>query len=638
VIWIQYAVFGLAVGAVFALLAIGIVLTYRASGVLNFAHASMGVAAAFVNFELLERYSWMPVGVALGLAVLFGAALGVLAQRFVFGPVANSSQIVKLLVSFGLSGAIQGAVGVVFTELGPPTTSVRTNTVLPLERGITIAGAAVPYQRVATIVLGLGVAAALALLVQRTEFGIQLRALAQNPVAAQLAGLDARRIQAITWALAGGSVALAAVLIVPFGPLNPLALNGFQLKALAAALLGGFVSLPAALAGGLGLGVVQELLIGAPAPFGGLRGVIAPATVLVLLLLRVERFFVSEQEARAVQGDERLFTTGVRRPLLGRGRTWLLGAVALGVASLAMSGFWAFVTTRAALVALLGLSVTVLTGWTGQVSLMPGTFAGVGACLAWVLDTKLGYDFALVVPLAALAAVPVCGVVGLAALRLRPLYLAVGTVALAGLFDETLFLQSWFANGGGQMRVARPGYLAGDHAFALAVVLLVGGLFAFTAAFGRSRTGRAMAMVRDNPVAAEAGGVNQLKYRLLAFALSAAYGGLMGALLAYLLGAFSTEEFSLLILSLSAFSVAAVGGIRSPLGAVVGAFLFVEATELFRTSGSVSDWTTLLVGVGLIVVMSRSPDGLVGAGQKLAGRLRGGPRPEEALDAELARA
>jgi branched-chain amino acid transport system permease protein len=131
-----------------------------------------------------------------------------------------------------------------------------------------------------------------------------------------------------------------------------------------------------------------------------------------------------------------------------------------------------------------------------------------------------------------------------------------------------------------------------------------------------------MSMVRDNPTAGEASGVNQLKYRLLAFAVSASYGGLMGALLAYLLGAFTTATFSLLILSLTAFSVAAVGGIRSPLGAVVGAFLFVEATELFRSSGSVSDWTTLFVGVGLIVVMARSPDGLVGAAQRIGGRAR----------------
>lgn len=630
-IWVQYAIFGLGVGSVFALLAAGIVLTYRASGVLNFAHASMGVASAFVNFELLERYAWMPVPVALLIAVAFGAALGVGAQRFVFAPVANSSQIVKLLVSFGLSGAIQGAIGVAFSRLGTPGGAVRTNTLLPIERGMTFAGAAVPYQRVAVILVGLGTAAGLAFLVQHTEFGIQLRALAQNPVAARLAGLNTRRIEAITWALAGASAAIAAVLIVPFGPLNPLALNGFQLKALAAALLGGFVSLPAALMGGLGLGVLQEMLIGAPAPFNGLRGVIAPATVLVLLLLRVERFFVSEQEARAVQGDERLFTAGVRRPVIGTARGWLIGAAIAAIAVLPMSGFWAFVSTRAALMALLALSVTVLTGWTGQVSLMPGTFAGVGACLAWVFDTKLGYDFALVVPLAALAAVPVCAVVGLAALRLRPLYLAVATVALAGFFDETLFRQAWFANSGKQMLVDRPGYIGSDHAYAIAVIALVGCTFAFTAAFGRSRTGRALSMVRDNPLAGEASGVNQMKYRLLAFSLSAAYGGAMGALLAYLLGAFTTATFSLLILSLTAFSVAAVGGIRSPLGAILGAFLFVEATELFRSSGAVSDWTTLLVGAGLILVMSYSPDGLVGLGQKTARRLR-----PSAEDLELA--
>ena len=204
------------------------------------------------------------------------------------------------------------------------------------------------------------------------------------------------------------------------------------------------------------------------------------------------------------------------------------------------------------------------------------------------------------------------------------MYLAVGTVALAGLFDESLFRQDWFANGGGQMLVARPSYLGSDHAFAFGTIALATGMFAFTATILRGRTGRAMAMARDNPLASEASGVNQVKYRLLAFTMSAIFAGTMGALFAYLLGAFTTASFSLLILSLTAFSTAAVGGIRSPLGAVIGAFLFVQATEVFRTSGSIDDWSTLLVGVGLIVVMASTPDGLVGLGQRLAARLRPG--------------
>ena len=617
-IWVQYGIFGLGVGAVFALLAAGIVVVYRAGGVLNFAHASMGVTGAFCNFELLERFEWMPVGVALLLSLAFGALLGLAVHRLVFVPVANASQVVKLIVSFGLSGVLQGGIGLVFSRLGTP--SVRGHTLLPLEDGITLAGAGVPYQRLAVIALGVAGSVGFALLLRSTDFGVRLRALAQNPMAARLAGVDDRRVQGLAWALAGASAALAAVLVMPFGPVNPLALNGFQLKALAAGLLGGFVSLPALLVGGLGLGVAQELLVGFPAPLDGLRTVIAPLLVLVLLLVRVERFFVSEQEARAVQGDERLFTGGSRRPALGAPSAWLAGAAAVALTTIPLSGFWTFVTTRAALYALLALSLVVLTGWTGQVSLMPGTFAGVGACLAWLLGTKLGFAFPLVIPLAALGTVPVCAVVGLAALRLRPLYLAVATLALAGLFDETLFRQEWFANGGEQLVVRRPGWLESDAAFAVATLAVVGAVFAFTAAFAAGRTGRAMRMVRDNDRAAEAGGVNPTKYRLLAFALSALYAGLMGALLAYLLGAFTTAAFSFLVLSLTAFGLATVGGIRSPLGSVIGAFAFVELTEVFRSSGAVSDWSTVAVGAGIIVVLARSPDGIVGVFQQLRRR------------------
>lgn len=627
---IQNAVFGIGIGAVLALLAAGIVVVYRASGVLNFAHASMGTFAAYVNFWLVER-AGVPVGIALVVAVATGAAVGVGAHRLVFAHVAEASQVVKLIASFGLAGVLQGMIGVIWS-VNPPGT--HRASVLSAEDGISIAGAAVPYQRLAVIVLSLITAVAVAVLVRSTSFGVQLRALAQNSMAARLAGVDDRRIQSAAWAIGGGTAALAAVLILPPSPLNPLALSGYQVKALAAALVGGFVSLPAALLGGLGLGVGQELLVGAPAPLNGLRSVLATALILVLLFMRIERRFVSEQEARAVEGDERLFLRGVRVPALGRPSAWLLGTAAVSAVVFLGSGFWAFLTTRAALFALLALSLVVLTGWSGQVSLMPGTFAGLGACLVWVLDTRLGFPLPLAIPLAGAAAVPVCALVGFVALRLRPLYLAVATLAFASLFDETVFRQEWIANAGDQLRVARPDWVGGDHAFAVTALAVTGCLFAFTAAFGRDRVGRAFRMVRDNPRAAEASGVNPVKYRLLAFVLSGFYAGVAGALLAYLLGAFTTAEFSFSVMSLTAFGLAAVGGLRSPLGAVVGAFAYVQLTELFRTSGTVSDWTSVAVGVGIIAVMARNPDGLVGLGQRAlsAGRSVEQPEQQEADD------
>jgi branched-chain amino acid transport system permease protein len=259
---------------------------------------------------------------------------------------------------------------------------------------------------------------------------------------------------------------------------------------------------------------------------------------------------------------------------------------------------------------------------------MPGTFAGVGACLAWVLDARYGYPMPLVLPLAAAATVPICALVGVVALRLRPLYVAVATIALAGLFEDTLFRQDWFANGGEAMTVVRPDLVRGDRAFAIAVLVIATAIFAFVAAVGRARTGRAFWMTRDNPRAAAAGGVNPVKYGLLAFSLSAAIAGLAGALFAYLVGTLNTQQFGFLILSLAAFGLVTVGGIRAPLGAAVGAFLFVYVTEVFRSAGSVSDYTSVAVGVGIIVVLALAPDGLVGAGQWIARRVTQTPELE----------
>jgi branched-subunit amino acid ABC-type transport system permease component len=628
VIWIQYAIFGLGVGGIFALLASGIVLVYRATGMLNFAHASMAMTAAYVNFTLLERVHGMPVGVALLITLAFGAVLGVVIHRFVYVPVASSSQVVKLIVSFGLAGVLQGAVGLIWGRIGTPP--VQGRTLLSMDRGVSIAGAEIPAQRVALLAVGIGVSIGLAWLLARTEFGMRIRALAQNPLAARLAGVDDRRVQRRVWAIAGATAALAGVLIVPFGALTPLALSGFQLKALAAALVGGFASLPAALGGALGIGIVQELLVGAPSPFNGLRSVLATAVVLALLFARIERYFVSRQEALAIEGDERLAIAGKWRAIgLGSPAGWVAGFGLIALVTLGLSGFWSFVAARTLVYALLGLSLVVLTGWSGQVSLMPGTFAGVGACFAWILGTKLGLPFVMVVPLAALATVPVSLVAGAAALRLRPLYLAVATVALAGLFEETLFHQGWFANAGAAMTVARPGALSGDHPYTLAIVGVVGAVFFATAAFGRSRTGRALRMVRDNDRAAAAAGVNPTKYRLLAFSLSAAYAGLAGALLAYLLGTFSSAAFSFLVLSLATFGLATIGGIRAPLGALLGAFTLVYLSEVFRTTPSINDWVFAGVGAGIIAVMARSPDGLVGLAHGVAERVRAQRSPRE---------
>jgi len=610
VIWLQYAVFGLGVGAIFALLAVGIVLVYRATGMLNFAHASIATAAAYVNFTLLERVQWMPVGLALAITIAFGALLGIAIRKFVFGPIAGASQVVKLIVSFGLAGVLQGAVGLIWSRIGTPT--LPGHSLFSMTRGIRVGNAIIPSQRIALLVIGAAVALGLTVLLKRTEFGMRVRALAQNPLAARLAGVDERRVHSAVWAIAGATAALAGVLIIPFGVLTPLSLSGFQIKSLAAALVGGFASLPAALAGGLGLGVVQEMLVGAPAPLNGLRSVLATGLVIVLLFARIERRFVSEQEARALEGDERTLAGKWKPVPLGSPRAWLAGAAVLGLVVFGLSGFWAFVAGRTLIYALLGLSLVILTGWSGQVSLMPGTFAGIGAALAWILGTKLGFPMPLVLPLAALATIPIAGIVGVAALRLRPLYLAVATVAFAGLFEETLFVQHWFANGGNAMSVPRPRWIAGDHVFGLVVVLIVGATFAATAAFGRTRTGRALRMARDNERAAASAGVNPTKYRLIGFALSAAYAGLAGALLAYLLGTFSMATFGFLVLSLTVFGLATVGGIRTPVGALVGAFIVVYLSEVFRASASVQDWVFTGTGAAIIAVMAYSPDGMAG--------------------------
>ncbi|HKN91275.1 MAG TPA: branched-chain amino acid ABC transporter permease, partial [Acidimicrobiia bacterium] len=199
---------GIAVGGVAALLAVGISQIFTTSGVLNFAHASMAMVCAYVNFDLIER-AHLPVGVALLGAVAFGALLGMAAHRLVFVPVARTSQVVKLLASFGLAGVLQGAAGLIWRRPNHPNPF--GHSLFPIGRGIHLAGASIPWQRVGLATIGIAVALGLAALVRYTEFGIQVRALAQNPLAARLAGVNDRRIERRTWAIAGATAAVAGV-------------------------------------------------------------------------------------------------------------------------------------------------------------------------------------------------------------------------------------------------------------------------------------------------------------------------------------------------------------------------------------------------------------------------------------------
>ena len=285
---------GLSLGAVFALLGLGVVLIYKSSGVLNFAHGSMAMFSTYVYFELTRTFTGMPVAVATILAVLFGALLGAGAYLAIFRRMREAGLLAKVIASLALAGVLQGTAAYLWRN----ASQARVPQQLP-EGSVRLGSIGLSFQELGTILVAIAAGIALILVLRHTTFGIALRATAQNRTAARMLGVRENRVAATSWAVGGGLAALAGVMVIPLGVLTVYSMLGFMVRGFVAAIVGGFVSVSAALFGGFALGAAQEGL--KATPVDQLSGVFAGLVIAVLLLTRVERFFALDQELKALQ-------------------------------------------------------------------------------------------------------------------------------------------------------------------------------------------------------------------------------------------------------------------------------------------------------------------------------------------------
>ncbi|MFA5890507.1 MAG: branched-chain amino acid ABC transporter permease [Actinomycetota bacterium] len=290
---VQDFVNGIFLGGVFALLGIGVVLIYKSSGVLNFAHGAMAMFSTWVYFQV-DRSLGLPVVLSLAIAVAFGASLGAGVYLVVFRRMRDSGLLAKVIAALAIAGFLQGAAAFIWRN----TTQARPPQQFPAG-SLALGDVGLGWQQIGAVLLTLAVAVGVIQLVKRTTFGVALRATAQNRTAAKLLGVQENRVAATAWAIGGGLAALAGALVIPLSALTVYSMTGYMVRGFVAAVVGGFVSLPAALIGGFGLGIAQETLLATP--LASLSRVFAGLAVAVLLLLRVERFFALDQELRALE-------------------------------------------------------------------------------------------------------------------------------------------------------------------------------------------------------------------------------------------------------------------------------------------------------------------------------------------------
>lgn len=626
--FIGWLVLGISVGLVYGILALGIVLVFKGTKVINFSHPFMGLVTAYVAWWLTSKAGFLPFDkgstarfllagtLALALTALNGLGL----ERSVFHRLRNSSRLTQLVATIAVGSGQLGLVIFLF-ERNPSAGETRTlPTVLDLAFSIGNVRVTPAYVQIFLVVPA--IAAGLYWFFQKTRFGVGVRAAAENPDAARLLGISADRVSQFTWVTGAVLAGVAALLIVPISSLDSTTLStGFLVRALAAALVGGLVSLPGAIVGGLIVGVTQTMTTwqsGTP----GLPETLMFALVLVVLIVRPGGLFGQREETT----DSAAFVPALRDlPLRLRaheltpwvGRYWFLTAAlfVLGLGQVVGGATNGILVTVIAY-ALVGVSLTVLMGFSGQISLGHWGLAGVGSFATANYLGRLDLPFVAVVPLVMVTGMVVALLIGLPALRIRGLYLAIVTLAFSAACELYVFKTGLVAGGSSAgLTVDGPklGPLDLDAIDGRGLLTFSVAVLAFAIWVARNltitRTGRGFFALRENERAAAVLGIDSTRYRLLAFAVSGGIAALGGMIYALQLGTITSADFTTST-SLVLVSMVVIGGLGSVEGSVLGALAVFGLPELLHFANG---WIVEIgTGVLLLVVILRAPAGLAG--------------------------
>ena len=501
-------------------------------------------------------------------------------------------------------------------------------------------GVSVEGRHLLAILLVPAVVIGIVMFLKRSIYGLSIRASAANADAAQLAGVRPRRMSSFVWTLAGVLAVLTVALMMPIqgltpGPLVEVVGPDILLRALAAALVGKMVSMPKALLAGIGLGIIEELI---RFNVGSDRLLLDGPGFYFVLLFGLILIIILGQSSGVSSGREGTFSFSPRtRPIPTNIRTEFVVTNAgkmVGLAALLIGVVLAFVLSISKLnilsgamaIALVGLSITILTGWAGQLSLGQFAIAGVGALGTASIAARgvpVGFDrlfsgglsYAVAVPIAVAVCILVAMLVGAPALRVRGLFLAVTTLGFAVMCDQWLFRREVFVPKGQQsVQVVRgkfgPLDLEDSKVFYLATLGLLAVAVMLANRIRCGGIGRTLIAVRDNEGAAAAYTVSPVRAKLTAFALAGGMAGLGGALLAGITENANPETF-VAEESLAVVAMTIVGGVGTVAGPVIGALWVHGLPALVEFSDEIN---LVRSGLGLLIMLLYFPGGLVQVG------------------------
>jgi branched-chain amino acid transport system permease protein len=597
-------VFGLYLGAAYAIAASGLVLTYTTTRVFNLAHGATSMVMAFIYWQLkvdAGLSTWLAlVLVLLVIAPLFGLVL----ERVVMRGLGEAPVSVSLVVTVAMFMLLVG-VAMQAWPTGPTSVSHNVDYFFGYD-AVTIFGTRIGYHYLITIAVSAAVAAGLYVLLNRTRTGTAMRAAVDNRELLQLFGASSTRVSMLSWSVGSMLAALGGVLLAAqTSPLDYYQLTFLVIASFSAAMVGRLQNLPLTFVGavalGLGQSYIQNYVHGSAYIQTGLQ------SSLPTFLLFVTLLFVPQVRLRVGQ------VRGILAARVPSARQSLVGAVAVVLGTLALLpllGANDRVNYGTGLVfGIVMLSLVLLTGYGGYVSLGQFAFVGVGAAVVAKLDTSS--PLALV--LAMLIAAAVGGLVALPVLRLTGLYLALATLAFAELMEKLVFQADFLFGTFGKIDTKRAslfGYSlksTASYDFFILVLFLLIGIALLT--LRRGPVGRMLIALRDSQAACSTLGLNHRWFRVAVFSVSAGIAGLAGALWAQL-ETYADPAHYAALQSLPLILVAVVAGVTTVSGAFVGGILLMLVPVVQRTEPDYSGVVFLVIAVGAIL-LSRDPNGLV---------------------------
>ena len=597
-----FIVAGLTTGSIFALAAIGLVLTYKTSGIFNFAHGSLASLSAFTFYYLRQERGW-PWSAAAAVSVIVGGVSIGLLLEYVTRRLASASLSMRVLSTTGILLVVQGGILLVFS----PGSERRVQPFLPTA-SFDVAGVPVTAAQIITFGIGIVLVGALTLFLTMTRTGIAMRGVVEDPTLLDLTGISPVQIRRRAWVIGSMLAAVSGVLLAPLVTLDATTLTFLVVTAFGAAAIGRFTSLPLTFIGGLAIGVGQALLqkyiVSSTGVAGGLAASL-PFLVLFVLLIAAPRLpQLSVGTVRSSRSDNWTAPTSARI-----GGAMLLLLMLLLVPQFV--GMHLLDWTRFLAYGILFLSLGLLVRTSGQVSLGHVGFMAVGVT-AFAHANERGWPWLVALGFAALIAAPIGAILAIPAIRFPGLYLTLATLGFGLALQQMFYSQSYMFGSGFGLPVARPSWswlnAQSDRNYyylvltiAVVAVLLVVGI-------ERSRLGRLLRAISDSPTGLRASGASINVSRVLVFCISASLASVAGALDGGTTGVVGGDGYppfvslQLLVLVLISFG-------RTPWFAVIAAAGQILIPAYISSSNpDVTSTLTLVFGLSAIALSIAPPE------------------------------